>query len=92
MIKRGDLPSWILYTVGVTKANTTTQEKEDHPMRKEDSKLDFTGQDIYVGIDTGKKSWKVTILTAEYEHKTFSHPPKPEVLTKYLHKNFPGAR
>jgi len=44
-----------LYTVGVTKTNTTTQEKEDYPMRKENNKLDFTGQDIYVGIDIGKK-------------------------------------
>jgi len=24
-------------------------------MRKEDNKLDFTGQDIYIGIDIGKK-------------------------------------
>jgi transposase len=82
----------MLYTVGITKANTTTQEKEDHPMQKENSKLDFTGQDIYVGIDVGKKSWKVTILTAEHEHKTFSQVPKPAALVKYLHKNFPGAR
>ena len=28
-------------------------------MRKENSKLDFTGQDIYVGLDIGKKDWKV---------------------------------
>jgi hypothetical protein len=48
MLRRGELPYWILYAVGVTKANTTIQEKGDHPMRKEDSKLDFTGQDIYV--------------------------------------------
>jgi len=56
MIKRSDLPYWIFYTVGVTKTNTTTQEKEAHPMRKEDNKLDFTGQDIYAGIDIGKKN------------------------------------
>lgn len=61
-------------------------------MRKENTKLDFTGQDIYVGLDIGKKDWKVTILTKEYEHKTFTQPPQPEVLVKYLHRNFPGAR
>lgn len=60
-------------------------------MGKDNTKLDFTGQDIYVGIDTGKKSWKVTILTAEFEHNTFTQPPKPDVLVNYLHKNFPGA-
>ena len=61
-------------------------------MHKKNTKLDFTGQDIYVGLDTGKKSWKVSILTKEFEHKTFSQPPKPEALVNYLHSNFPGAR
>ena len=37
---------------------------------KQINKLDFSGQNIYVGIDTGKKSWKVTILTKDYEHKS----------------------
>ena len=61
-------------------------------MRKENTKLNFTGQDIYVGLDTGKKSWRVTILTKDFEHKTFTQPPKPEVLMKYLRKHFPGAK
>ena len=56
------------------------------------TKVDFTGQDIYVGIDTGKKSWKVSILTNELEHKTFSQPPIPAVLVQYLHRCFPGAK
>ncbi len=56
------------------------------------TKVDFTGQDIYVGIDTGKKSWKVSILTNELEHKTFSQPPIPGVLVQYLHRCFPGAK
>ncbi len=56
------------------------------------TKVDFTGQDIYVGIDTGKNSWKVSILTNELEHKTFSQPPIPEVLVQYLHRCFPGAK
>jgi transposase len=61
-------------------------------MQKKNTKIDFSDQDIYVGLDTGKKSWKVTILTKDFEHKTFSQPPKPEALVKYLHNNFPGAR
>lgn len=40
-------------------------------MQKKNTKLDFSGQDIYVGLDTGKKSWRVTILTEESEHRTF---------------------
>jgi len=61
-------------------------------MQRKITKLNFKGQEIYVGLDTGKKSWKVSILTKDYEHKTFSQPPKPEVLVDYLHRNFPGAR
>ena len=56
-----------------------------------DTKLSFQGQHIYVGIDTGKKSWTVTILTDQIEHKTFNQPPVPETLVGYLHKNFPEA-
>ncbi len=56
------------------------------------TKLDFTGQEIYAGLDTGKKSWKVSIYTGEREHKTFTQPPKPDMLVGYLRKHFPGAR
>lgn len=55
------------------------------------SKLDFTGQHIYVGIDVHKKSWSVCILTIHFEHKTFTQPPDPGVLVNYLRRNFPSA-
>jgi transposase len=61
-------------------------------MQQKDSKLDFTGQDIYVGLDIGKKDWKVNIQTKEMELKAFSQPPRPEVLVRYLRKNYPGAK
>jgi transposase len=61
-------------------------------IQQENIKLSFAGQEIYVGLDTGKKSWKVTILTKDFEHKTFSQPPKPAILVGYLRKHFPGAR
>ncbi len=55
------------------------------------SKLDFTGQRIYTSLDTHKKSWKVSIFTDHFEHKTFTQPPDTEVLVHYLQRNFPGA-
>jgi transposase len=55
------------------------------------SKLDFTGQNIYVGFDVHLKSWKVTILTEKLLHKTFSQDPEPKILHSYLEKNFPGG-
>jgi transposase len=55
------------------------------------NKIDFTGQDIYVGIDVHKKNWSVCILTTDREHKKFTMDPKSEILVNYLLKNFPNA-
>jgi transposase len=55
------------------------------------NKLDFTGQQIYVGMDVHKKSWSISIFTDQFEHKTFSQPPEVSVLLNYLKRNFPGA-
>jgi transposase len=60
-------------------------------MRNEITKDSFTGQSFYVGIDTHKKNWTVTILGEQYEHKTYSQNPDPELLAGYLKRNFPGA-
>lgn len=60
-------------------------------MKKKEQTLDFRDLKIYVGIDTHKLSWKVTILTESISHKTFSQPPDPEILYNYLIRNFPGA-
>ncbi len=51
----------------------------------------FEGQSIYVGIDCHKKNWKVTIIGEQYEHKTMSQDPNPDILSSYLKRNFPGA-
>ncbi|MBK9025062.1 MAG: IS110 family transposase [Saprospiraceae bacterium] len=53
--------------------------------------IDFSGQNIYVGLDVHKKSWSATVLTDELEHRTFTIVPDAKMLTKYLEKNFPGA-
>ncbi len=60
-------------------------------MTTQNTKPDFTGQHLFVGIDVSKNSWKVCILTQHVEHKTFTQPPKPEVLASYLQRHFPGA-
>lgn len=60
-------------------------------MQTQKNKLDFTNQNVYVGFDVHKKSWKVSILMEKSFHKTFSQDPKPELLYNYLLKNFPGA-
>src|ERR1035437_7697099 len=60
-------------------------------MRTEITKDSFIGQSFYVGIDSHKKSWKVTILGEQYEHKTMSQNPDPNLLASYLKRNFPGG-
>lgn len=60
-------------------------------MQTQIKELDFTGQNIFAGIDVHKNSWQVSILSDGLYHKTFNQPPKPEVLHGYLTKNFPNG-
>jgi transposase len=60
-------------------------------MKTQVKKIDFTGQNIYIGFDVHLKSWKVTIMTDHMLHKTFSQDPSPKILHKYLSDNFPGG-
>ncbi len=53
--------------------------------------LDFTGQNIYVGLDTHYKSWVITIYSDEFELKTFGQEPDVDRLENYLHKHYPNA-
>ncbi len=61
-------------------------------MQTKNSKLDFSGQDIYIGIDVHLRSWSVTILSKELEHKTYTMTPGAKGLSNYLHKYFPGGK
>ena len=60
-------------------------------MYSECTKVQFTGQHVFIGIDIAKKSWKVCVYLGGAYHKHFAQPPDPEVLVTYLHRNFPGA-
>jgi transposase len=55
------------------------------------TKLNFQGEQIFVGIDTHKKNWKVALYHEQTSLKTFTQDPKPELLVNYLRRNFPGA-
>ena len=60
-------------------------------MEKTVTKLDYSGQNIYIGLDTHLKSWKTTIRVGDTFYKTFSQDPKAEVLSNYLQEHFPGG-
>lgn len=55
------------------------------------NKLDFNGQNIYIGIDVHLKSWNVSIFTSTVKMKPFSQPPEASALYAYLQRNFPGG-
>ena len=57
----------------------------------EATKLNFSEQDIYIGLDVHKKNWTTSIFTKDFEHKTFSQNPDPDILVNYLHRVFPSA-
>jgi transposase len=61
-------------------------------MRSECTKVNFAGQDVYAGIDVGKRNWKVAICVGEVFHKRFAQEASPQRLMEYLERNFPGAR
>ena len=54
-------------------------------------KIDFSGKDLFIGLDVHKKSWSVTILVDGIEHRTFTQPPDPVALNHYLLRMFPGG-
>ena len=51
----------------------------------------FSGQKIFVGLDTHKKDFKVTVMVEDVFYKTFSAAPEAQKVVDYLHKNFPGG-
>ena len=51
------------------------------------NKLDFKGQNIYVGIDVHLKSWSVTVLSEHSVLKKFRQDPDADVLHKFLVTN-----
>ena len=52
---------------------------------------DFSGQNLYVGMDVHHKSWKVHIYSDEFELKSFSQEPGVEQLSNYLNNHYPKA-
>lgn len=53
----------------------------------------FRDQEIYVGIDVHKKSWKLTASTANsIQRAVVINPPFVENVKKYLNKRYPGGK
>ena len=53
--------------------------------------LDFTGHNIYVGLDVHAKSWAVNIIVDDIVHRQYTQVPDAVALYNYLSTHFPGA-
>ncbi len=61
-------------------------------MNSKDRNLDYTGQDIYCGLDVHKKSWKLTVSTSHVVMNAVRiERPFVKNVKEYLHKKFPGG-
>ncbi|VAX25749.1 hypothetical protein MNBD_IGNAVI01-1257, partial [hydrothermal vent metagenome] len=58
---------------------------------KKNTKLNFAGQKLYVGIDVHKNSWNVTIILNGMQIKRLSMNPEPKELSNYLMKHYPAG-
>lgn len=60
-------------------------------MQSQKRTLDFSGKEVYAGIDTHLKSWRVSIMTNGIICKTFSQNASAKDLKAYLVRNYPNG-
>jgi transposase len=60
-------------------------------LMKQSTQLDFSGQNIFVGMDVHKNSRKICIRSEHMELKTFSQEPSVKTLSNHLKQNYPSA-
>lgn len=60
-------------------------------MPMQSNKLNFEGQNIFVGIDVHLKSWNVSVMVGGIKMKPFSQTPSASALKAHLAANYPGG-
>ena len=71
----------------VQKSSFTSQTETMNKLNQ----LDFTGTNIYCGLDVHLKNWRINIRDEDMELRDFSQNPDPFTLCNFLKKNYPGA-
>jgi len=61
-------------------------------MHRQYSHSNFSGQDVFVGIDMARKKWQIAIYLGDAFHKSFPVDPSAKAVEHYLLRTFPGAR
>lgn len=52
---------------------------------------DFSGETLFIGIDSHLKSWNITIMSQEMELRNFTQEPDGKKLSSFLRRYYPGA-
>jgi len=60
-------------------------------MQPQITKIDFSGQTFYCGIDMHRKSWTIAIEAEDVSMRPFVQDADPDILVNHLKKNYPGA-
>jgi transposase len=55
-------------------------------------KANFAGHTVYVGMDVHKASWNLGIHLNDRFLRNVHQKPNPQLLSDFLHSNYPGAR
>jgi len=61
-------------------------------MEKQHNEIEFRNQTIYIGLDVHKQTWSANMRSSGIELKAYRLDPRPEDLSKYLKRTYPGAR
>ena len=54
-------------------------------------RVDYTGKNIYVGLDVHKKNWHATVYLEQQYIKTFHLESRGQILLKFLENNYPNG-
>src|SRR5277367_5541956 len=60
-------------------------------MTKVKQTADFSGKNIFVGIDVHEANFNVSLFCEQEYLRNFQQPPEPEKLANLLRRDYPGA-
>ena len=68
-----------------------TTNRQDPQTRRSPKKIDYTGRELFVGLDVAKRSWKVCVRTKDLVLRSVTVPGRADALVRFLEKEFSGA-
>jgi len=72
----------------VSKATAKRRTSQTH---RRVEKVDYTGHQLFVGLDVARRNWKVCVRTKELALRSVTVPGRSDALLRFLEKEFKGA-